>query len=521
MQWEGLGAVGVYFLAIIGIGIYFFSKSLKNDAGEKEYFLGGRSMNAWVSALSAGASDMSAWVLMGLPGAIYLLGMGQLWIAIGLLAGTIAAWLLVAPKLRRFSILAGDAITIPQFLTNRFLTRSKSLQIIAALIFMITYCIYAASSIYACGLVFHAIIGVDPKIAMAVAAAVIVFYTFLGGYQAVCWTDFFQGMLMLGALMAIPLIAFLLMQSNGFVQPEAAYPANYFHWFPGGANDHWTSIYNVVNGFTWGLGYFGMPHILIRYFAVKSEKEMKKSQIIGCFWITVILLMAVLVGLIGRSYLGAPAAGNEQMVFVNMIHKIFDWIGSATGFVSLSIFCAGLLLSAILAASMSSADSQLLLSSSAFASDIYKPVFRKQASDREMLWAGRIIVLIIAVAAYLIAVNPDCKGIMSLVSCAWGAFGAAFGPVILLALYWKRLTCLGAAVGIAVGFVVDAFWYTAANVLNIPHTGIMKMLDIYELLPGFLCGLLATVIVSKLDKAPSKEVCELFDKAANPADESK
>ena len=515
MQWEGLCAIVLYLIATVSVGIYFFRKSLHKGGSEKEYFLGGRSMNGWVSALSAGASDMSAWVLMGLPGTIYALGMGQVWIAIGLLIGTIAAWITVAPKLRRYSIIAGDSITIPQFLSNRFLTQSKSLQVIAAIVFMITYCIYAASSIYACGLVFNATIGMNSQTAMAIAATVIVFYTFLGGFQAVCWTDFFQGMMMLAALMATPIIAFLVTQGDSFVHPDAAFPANYFQWFPGGS-DHWVSFHNVVNGIAWGLGYFGMPHILIRYFAIKSEKEMKKSQIIGCSWITVILLMAVLVGLMGRYYLGVPSNPNgPQMVFVDMVRKIFEWIGTQTGMVSASLFFAGLLLSAILAASMSSADSQLLISSSAFASDIYKPVFRKKASDKEMMWAGRIIVFVMTVIAYLIAANPNCKGIMSLVSCAWGAFGAAFGPVILLALYWRRLTCLGAAAGIAAGFCVDGAWYVAGNVLKIQHTGILRALDIYEILPGFLCGLIAAVIVSKLDKAPSQEVCDLFDKASS------
>ena len=340
MQWEGLCAITVYFMGILAIGIYFFVKSLKHGDGEKEYFLGGRSMNGWVSALSAGASDMSAWVLMGLPGAVYLLGMGQLWIAVGLLLGTVAAWIFVAPRLRRYSILAGDAITIPQFLTNRFLTKSKSLQIIAALVFMIVYCVYAASSIYACGLVFNATIGVDPRKAMAIAGAAIVFYTFMGGYRAVCWTDFFQGLLMLAALMLAPIFAFGIMQCNDFIPPSPAFPANYFNWFSGG-QDSWASIADVVSGLSWGLGYFGMPHILIRYFSVKSEKEMRKSQIIGCSWIAVILLMAVLVGLLGRSYLGAPAgtAGSE-MIFVNIIRNVFDWIGNQTGFISAAIFSA-------------------------------------------------------------------------------------------------------------------------------------------------------------------------------------
>ena len=518
MKWEGLAAVLVYFLGVVGIGLYFFVKNLKHGGSEKEYFLGGRDMNGWVSALSAGASDMSAWVLMGLPGAIFLSGMGQLWIAVGLLFGTVAAWIFVAPRLRRYSILAGDAITLPQFLTNRFLTRDKSLQIIAAMVFMVTYCVYAASSIYACGAVFKAAIGMRPAVAMTIATVIIVLYTFLGGFRAVCWTDFFQGLLMLAALLATPLIALVIMQGSNFVRPDAAVPADYYRWFSG---DVRTDLVSILSGLAWGLGYFGMPHILIRYFAVKSEKEMRKSQIIGCVWITVILFMAAAVGLMGRGFLGAPEgkAGSE-LVFIDMVHKVFDWIGTQTGLVSAAVFCAGLLLSAILAASMSTADSQLLAASSAFASDMYKPLARPNASDREMMWAGRTVVLVMAVIAYLIAINPQCQGIMSLVSCAWAAFGAAFGPVVLLALYWRRLTCRGAVAGMAAGFCVDALWYAANHFFPGPHTGLLRALDIYELLPGFFCGLAFAVVVSLLDAPPPPEVTERFDRSSKPIDEA-
>ena len=512
MNWAGLAAVVVYFLAVIGIGLYFFVKNLKHGGSEKEYFLGGRDMNGWVSALSAGASDMSAWVLMGLPGAICFAGMGQVWIAVGLLAGTVAAWLFVAPRLRRYSIIADDAITLPQFLNNRFLTHDKSLQVIAALVFMLTYCVYAASSIYACGAVFKAAVGMEPAVAMTVATVIIVLYTFLGGFRAVCWTDFFQGLLMLAALLATPIFAWFIMRSADYVPPETtAAPPAYFHWL---ADDGWASFATIASGLAWGLGYFGMPHILIRYFAVKSEREMRKSQLIGCIWITVILLTATGVGLMGRGFLGAPATNAKaELVFIDMVHKVFDWIGTQTGLVSLAVFCAGLLLSAILAASMSTADSQLLAASSAFASDLYKPLVRKNASDREMMRAGRIVVLAMAVVAYLIAVSPQCKGIMSLVSCAWAAFGSAFGPVVVLALYWRRLTCRGAVAGMAAGFCVDALWYAANHFFPGPHAGVARVLEIYELLPGFLCGLAFAVLVSLIDKPPAEAVTERFDRA--------
>ena len=274
MKIAELAALLCYFVLVLSIGIYFFWKSRSNGGNEKEYFLGGRNMNGWVSALSAGASDMSAWVLMGLPGSIYLYGVGQVWIAIGLLLGTVTAWLAVAPTLRRYSIVAGDAITVPQFLTSRFRTKRKGILVISAVVFVLTYCVYTASSLYACGTLFNTVLGIDPKTAMIVASAVIVVYTFLGGYNAVCWTDFFQGLLMLGALMFVPIITVCMMNSASYVAHGNPLPANYFNLLSSGKMD-WVSISDIITGLGWGLGYFGMPHILIRYFSVKNEKEMR------------------------------------------------------------------------------------------------------------------------------------------------------------------------------------------------------------------------------------------------------
>ncbi len=494
-----------YFILVLAIGVYFYFKSLKSGGSEKEYFLGGREMNGWVSALSAGASDMSAWVLMGLPGAIYLAGMGQVWIAVGLWLGTLGAWIFVAPVLRRYSIAADDAITLPQFLTKRFCTENKAIMVISALVFVITYCVYTAASLSACGTLFNTVLGVDPTQAMIVASIVIVIYTFLGGFNAVCWTDFFQGMLMLGALMLIPILAVVMMNSSEFVQPAATIPADYYNMLSSGKAD-WKSISEILSGLGWGLGYFGMPHILIRYFSIKNEKEMRKSRIIGCTWLTLILLATTMVGLVGRKFIGDKLTpefgGNKELVFIEMVRNVFNWIGDNIGLMSLALFCAGLLLSAILAAAMSTADSQLLASASAFASDLYKPIFRKNASEREMLWAGRLVVVVIAVAAFFIASSPSCKGLMALVSCAWGAFGAAFGPVVILALYWRRMTYSGALAGIIAGFVVDALWYA-----------FMGSTGIYEIIPGFLAGLIAAVVVSLISKRPSVNVLMLFEKS--------
>ena len=469
-----------YFLFMLGVGLVFFFKS--RGGGEKDYFLGGRKMGAWVSALSAGASDMSAWVLMGLPASIYAAGMGQTWIAIGLAIGYALSWIFEAPRLRRFSIAAKDSITIPQYLTNRFLSGSRLLQLLCALIFLVAYTIYAASSIKACGTLFHTVMNIDANVAMYIAAFIIVAYTFLGGFSAVCWTDFFQGLLMLAALLVAPIFALALVKS-GSMGAAAPLPDGYFNFM--------TSWQDIVSGLGWGLGYFGMPHIIIRFMSLRSEKELRKSSVIGISWTVIILVMSVVAGVVGRIFLGDIQ--DSSTVFITMVRKIFPALVS------------GLLLSAILSAAMSTADSQLLASASAFASDVYKPVFRKKASDREMLWAGRIVVLVIALVALAIAANPNSGTIMGLVENAWGVFGAAFGPVILLSLFWKRFTFAGAAAGIIAGAGVDILWLTCLS-----STGI------YEIVPGFLAGLLAAVVVSLCGKGPGKDVEALFDKASQP-----
>ncbi len=488
----------VYLIFVLGIGIFFFVRNRK-QTGDKAYFLGGRQMNGFVAALSAGASDMSAWVLMGLPGAIYLSGMGQVWISVGLMIGTVAAWLFVAPKLRKYSIKADDAITIPQFLNNRFKAQNPVLQAVCAVIFIIVYCIYSASSIYACGTLFKSIFDWDPLFSMIGATIVILLYTFLGGFNAVCWTDFFQGMLMLMALMAAPIVGFFVIKKPDFVPlKEGVTSENYYNILSSGKFDY-ESLKDILSGLGWGLGYMGMPHILVRYMSIKSEKEMKRSQIVGCFWTTIILIMASVVALVAHQYLGSNyfPKDAEDLVFIEMVRSLFPAL------------IAGVLMSAILAASMSTADSQLLASSSAFATDFYKPVIRREAKGKEMMIVGRGVVALISVIALLIAVNPECQGIMKLVGCAWGAFGSAFGPAILLALYWRRFTYKGAIAGIIGGFAMDAFWYCclsgSVEKLCIFDTGI------YEIIPGFVFSLLIAVIVSLIDRKPSREVSDLYD----------
>ncbi len=474
----------LYLVFMLGIGVYFFTRS--KNVGEKGYFLGGRQMGPWVSALSAGASDMSAWVLMGLPASIYALGLGQVWIAVGLGIGYALSWILEAGRLRSFSIVAKDSITIPQYLTNRFLSKSKAVQVICAVIFLVAYTIYAASSIKACGTLFNTVIGMNANVAMYLAAAIIIVYTFLGGFSAVCWTDFFQGLLMLGALLIAPIFAVFMLDKAGVSSVAAIASETPHFWNPT------ASWQDIVSGLGWGIGYFGMPHIIIRFMSLESQKSLKKSARIGITWTVLILIFSVIVGIVGRRFLGFDENINaNSLVFITMVRKIFPGVIS------------GILLSAILAASMSTADSQLLAAASAFASDVYKPIIRKNASsDKEMLWAGRYVVLLIAVIAVVIAASPKAGSIMSLVSNAWGVFGAAFGPVIMLSLFWKRFTFSGAVAGIVAGAAVDILWLAFLS-----STGV------YEIVPGAICGLIAAVVVSLASKAPGKDVEALFDKA--------
>ena len=487
----------IYLLFMLGIGVYFFAKT--KTGGEKDYFLGGRKMGPWVSALSAGASDMSAWVLMGLPASIYAAGIGQAWIAIGLAIGYAISWILQAPRLRKFTIAANDSITIPQYLTNRFLSKSSAVRIVCAVIFLVAYTIYAASSMKACGTLFNTVIGMDPTKAMYLAAAIILVYTFLGGFNAVCWTDFFQGMLMLAALLAAPIFALFIIKRDG----AAVSMAQLAETQPG----YWSLFANwkdVVSGLGWGLGYFGMPHIIVRYMSLESDKAVKKSAKIGISWNVLIVIFSVAAGCIGHVLLGN--LDDSSTVFIQMTRKLFP------------VVISGVVLTAILAASMSTADSQLLASSSAFASDVYKPIIRKnKASDKEMLWAGRIVVLAISVIAVIIASNPNSGTIMGLVENAWGLFGAAFGAVILLSLFWKRFNFAGALAGIIAGALVDAGWLV---VLNMDKLGVVEgstvlstLSGVYEIIPGFIASLIIAVIVTLATKAPSQEVEALFDKA--------
>lgn len=489
----------LYFIVVLGIGVFFMLRT--KNGGEEEYFLGGRSMGPWVTAMSAQASDMSGWLLMGFPGSILAFGMGQVWIGIGLSLGTIANWIFVAKRLRNFSKAANDSITLPQYLTNRFAATNSALQIICAVVFLVFFTIYVASSFVAGATVLSTVVpqlqGKD-TLSLFIFAIIILAYTFSGGYKAVCWTDFFQGLMMLVALLAVPIMILFTKELNAeALNFTIDGVANNF-----GTNPFDASAQEIITGLSWGLGYFGMPHILVRFMSIKKASMIKTSSTVAIIWVILSLGAAIAIAIMGRILVGEElvAAGKQANIFIVLVSDLFPG------------FIAGLLLSAIVAAAMSTADSQLLVASSSFTSDIYKPVFRKNASDKEILWIGRVVVIIVSVIAFFIANSKGsgAQSIMNMVENAWGGFGASFGPVIILSLFWKRTTYKGAIAGVLCGAVVDVLWL----IFLTESTGI------YEILPGFIAGLIACIGVSLIDKAPSEEVIKIFETAtANGYDE--
>ncbi len=502
-------AFSLYFVTMLLIGVFFFFKA--KSVTEKDYFLGGRQMGPWVTAMSAQASDMSAWLLMGLPGSILAFGFGQAWIGIGLAIGTAANWILVAKRLRKFSKASGDAITLPQYLSNRFMSKSHTVTIICAIVFLVCFTIYVASAFVAGSDVFTTLVpALSRETAMIIFALIVVTYTFLGGFKAVCWTDFFQGLLMIAALLIVPIVI-------GFTRtldPSAlatVYQGPNGEEFKFVANFFSASWQDIISGLGWGLGYFGMPHIIVRFMAIEKPSMVKKSATVAIIWVVLSLAATIVIAYLGRMFVYSNGIdlsavllkeGKQSLIFVELARDVFP------------AFIAGLLLAAIIAASMSTADSQLLVAASSFSSDLYKPMIRKNATDKEMLWVSRAIVLVIAVIAYFIASSKGqaAQAIMDLVSNAWGIFGAAFGPAVLFSLFWKRFTYKGAVAGIITGAAVDMLW------LWLPVIGdktLTAVTGVYEIIPGFIIGAVAAIIVTLLDNAPSKEVQAIFEHATD------
>ncbi|MBP3413635.1 MAG: sodium/proline symporter, partial [Clostridia bacterium] len=432
-------------------------------------------------------------------------------IAIGLALGTAFNWIFIATRLRKFSRAANDSITLPQYLTNRFASTNPALKVVCAIVFLISFTVYVASAFVAGRTVFTAIVpDLDPTLAIVIFAVIVLIYTFLGGYKAVCWTDFFQGLLMLVALMSVPIIM-VTMGDFGGAELYGEIKGNAFNSDLFSAD--WTDI---VTGLSWGLGYMGMPHILVRFMAIEKPSMVKKSATVAIIWVVLSLSAAVLIAVFGRTWLLSDGSSLAQAivpddrntVFIKIVQDIFPGA------------IAGILLSAIIAASMSTADSQLLVASSSFTSDIYKPLIRKdKASDKEVLWVGRAVVAVVAVVAFLIATSGSewAGDIMNMVENAWGLFGAAFGPVVILSLFWKRFNFAGALAGIVCGAIADIAWllmFTSTIAEPIVYdTGI------YEILPGFVFGMLAAIVVTLITKAPSDEVKKIYETAVAKNDD--
>ena len=509
-------AFGVYMLLMIVIGAKYAGKTQNSE----DYFLGGRNLNGWVAALSAQASDMSGWLLMGLPGSVYAFGTGQAWIAIGLFIGTVCNWLFVSSRLRRYTIVANNSLTLPMYLENRFHDKKKILLTISSIVIIIFFLVYTASSLTAGGKLFSSVFGMNYKVALTIGALVILIYTFLGGFMAVCTTDFIQGTLMLIGVLLVPIIAY------GIVGPDNLTGVLNSSGVAGGASSFLNimddsgkpvSATYIISQLAWGLGYCGMPHILVRFMAVSSEKELNKSKAIAIIWVALSLTFAVFIGIVGRAYLFPNILGEgdfvditSENVFIEMIKQLFiehfnlDFIG-------------GLFLCGILAAIMSTADSQLLVSASAVAEDMFKGVIKKDAKDSTVLAASRLTVVIIALIAYVIALNPD-SSVMGLVSNAWAGFGAAFGPTVLLSLYWKRINLPGAVAGIISGALTVITWDYLKIVNSVDEAGkavkvtLGAHTGLYSLAIGFFVSLVCIIIVSLITKKPSEEMDAEFEK---------
>ena len=499
-------AFAAYLLFMIGIGVW----SMKQTKDADDYFLGGRGLSGPVAALSAQASDMSGWLLMGLPGSVYALGTGQAWIAIGLGLGTIANWLIIAKPLRSYTIVANNSMTLPEFFGNRYHDKKKILLGISSAIIVIFFLVYTASALASGGKLFNSVFGLDYHVALVIGAVVILVYTFMGGFLAVCTTDFVQGSMMLIALLVVPIIAWgyvsgsitdLLTQSGVNASGFLSLTHN---------GDHPITAVEVISNLAWGLGYCGMPHILIRFMAIKNEKELKKSSTIAIIWVVLSLALAVLIGLIGRAFLmpvilGETAgAASAESVFIEMIKKVFmEKLPLA--------FVGGLFLCGILAAIMSTADSQLLVCSSSVSADIYKDIMKPDASTQQVLKIGRITTVVVALLAIAIAWDPN-SSIMGLVSNAWAGLGAAFGPLVVMSLFWKRTNLPGAIAGLVSGAGTVLIW-DYLPLMNGQTIGAVT--GLYSLAVGFVVSIVCIVIVSLLTKAPDQSVLDEFEAYKN------
>lgn len=490
----------IYIVGMLVLGLVGY----KLTTNLSDYFLGGRKLGPGVAALSAGASDMSSWLILGLPGAIYISGLAEAWIAVGLTIGAYLNWQFVAKRLRVYTEVSNNAITIPDFFEQRFRDRSRSLRIASAAVILLFFTFYTASGLVGGAKLFSSSFGLSTTNALIIGSIVIIGYTFLGGFIAVSWTDFIQGLLMFLALIVLPFLA--IQNAGGWNEA-----VNVVGSLTDGENLQMiqgVSTIGIISSLAWGLGYFGQPHILARFMAIRSTKDVPTARFIGMTWMVLSLFGAVFVGIAGYAYIatadvsaalaerGIEVSGgvlvDEETVFIALTQLLTHPI------------VAGILLAAILAAIMSTVDSQLLVSSSAVAEDFYKGFIRKSASNTELVWVARISVIVIALLAVWIA-SANEKLVLELVAYAWAGFGAAFGPIILLSLFWKRMTRDGALLGIITGAATVVVWAEF-----VPS-------DLYELVPGFILAGAVAIVVSLLGKEPAKEIQDEFDHAKEMA----
>lgn len=486
-----IGAVFfVYLAGMIAVGVFFFRRT----ESLSDYFLGDRKLNKWITALSAQASDMSGWLLMGLPGAAYVTGLASGWTALGLAVGTYLNWRFVARRLRRYTEIAGNAITLSDYLENRFRDTTRTLRIVSALCILVFFLVYTSAQFVAAGKLFASVFGVPYVPAVIIGALVIVSYTFLGGFNAVCWTDFFQGTLMFFAILTVPIVSVVVEGGFGAAIERIHYTDPQLLRLletPPGAGALAAGI-AVVSAVAWGLGYFGQPHILVRFMAIRSADEIRPARRIAMVWVVLSLIGAVAVGFFAHAYTPLtldPALA--ETVFIEMASRMFPSL------------IAGVLLAAILAATMSTADSQLLVATSAITEDFYKGLIRPNARDNELVWVGRLTVILVTACAVYIASDPE-SSVFGLVAFAWAGFGAAFGPVILLSLFWPRMTRTGAVAGMITGGLTVVIWKNLAG----------GIFDLYEIVPAFLFACGAIAIRSLLSPAPGAEMQEEFERAA-------
>ncbi|WP_092477478.1 sodium/proline symporter PutP [[Clostridium] polysaccharolyticum] len=492
--------MAAYMLIVLAVGFYYGKRNKTSD----DYFIGGRKLGAWVTAMSAEASDMSSWLLMGLPGLAYLTGFGEAgWTAIGLAIGTYLNWKFVAKRLRKYTEVSNNSITLPDFFSNRFRDKNNILMIISSILIIIFFTVYTASGFSACGKLFASIFDFKYVPTMIICGFIIVLYTSAGGFMAASTTDLIQGLLMSFAIIIVLIIGIVKAGGIGEVLSYAKSVDGYMSLFstydPAAGKAASYGVINMISGLAWGLGYFGVPHILLRFMAIKSSKEIKKSRTIAMTWVIISLAVAVCIGYVGAAITAKGIGGIETLTTSSAAETIFIRLTNAF----LPKFIAGIVLSGILAATMSTADSQLLLVSSSVGNNLYKKIFQKEATDRQILLVTKTTTFIVAIVAMIIALNPD-SSIFNLVSLAWSGFGSAFGPLILFALFWKRTTLKGAVAGMLGGGTLSVAWS-----LYICKLG--GILEVYSLLPAFIFASLLIVIVSLLDKEPSSEIQSEFD----------